>query len=330
MKEQYRKKSCLQLSVITPYLGVVLVFVLFGVLTKGVLFDISSLGNLVNNGLLIMICSVAAVPVFARGEMDFSLGSTEGICVMLIGYVVISNINLGWLGLLISIITGAVIGLINGLITNNLRIPSFVATISVNYVLRGVIYTMIDYKEVSFPTSYAVNYNVVVCFVVLVAVCIITYILMENTVMGKAEKLNGENNQALDFSGVNNRRYGVLAYVYLGVMVGVASYLITPRFTMVQATIGNTLAIDVLIALMIGGFNMSGGIGSKISQPIIGSVIIAVLNQGYALLNVESSIVQFTKGILFVVILTITSPGLLKSFKKIFGKQRNQVDKTTA
>ncbi len=328
MKKLQRKKSCFQLSVMTPYLGVVLVFGLFGILTKGVLFDVSSLGNLVNNGLLIMICSVAAVPVFARGEMDFSLGSTEGICVMLIGYVVTSNINLGWLGLLISIVTGAAIGFINGLITNRLKIPSFVATISVNYILRGVIYTMIDFKEVSFPTSYAVNYNVVVCFVVLVAVCVITYVLMENTVMGKAEKLNGENNLALDFSGVNNSWYGILAYVYLGIMVGLASYLVTPRFTMVQATIGNTLAIDVLIALMIGGFNMSGGIGSKISQPIIGSAIIAVLNQGYALLNVESSIVQFTKGILFVVILTITSPNLFKSFKKIFGKQKENVSKT--
>lgn len=330
MKEQSKKKSRFGLSEMIPYLGVILVFGLFGILTKGMLFHISSLGNLVNNGLLIMICSVAAVPVFARGEMDFSLGSTEGICVMLIGYIVVSNVNLGWIGLVVSIITGAAIGLINGLITNHLRIPSFVATISVNYVLRGVIYTMIDYKEVSFPTAYAANYNVLVCFLVLVAVCIVTYILMENTVMGKAEKLHGENNRALVFSGIPNGLYGMLAYVYLGAMVGLASYLITPRFTMVQATVGNTLAIDVLIALMIGGFNMSGGIGSKISQPIIGSVIIAVLNQGYALLNAESSIVQFTKGILFVVILTITSPGILKAFKRIFEKCGNHVDETAA
>ena len=55
-------------------------------------------------------------------------------------------------------------------------------------------------------------------------------------------------------------------------------FLLQTAAIMVQATIGNTLAIDVLIALMIGGFNMSGGIGSKISQPIIGSVIIEKSN----------------------------------------------------
>lgn len=301
---------------IIPYMGAIFVFVLFGILTGGKLLTVSSLLNLINNGFVMMICSTAAVPVFARGDLDFSIGSTEGVCLMVAGYIIMANVRFWPLALLTCVAIASFVGFLNGFIVNVLGIPSFVTTIAMNYIMRGLVYTLLDVQEVSYPVAYASFYNVVVCLIVVAAVAVLTWVLMENTKMGKVCKLDGENENAVAFSGLNNRMYGVLAFVYLGIMVGIASFLVSPRFTTILGAVGSTLAIDVLVACMIGGLSMSGGMGAKVSRPIIGSIIIACLNQSYALLNVPSSINQFTKGFLFVVVLVVTSPGMLRRFRK--------------
>jgi ribose transport system permease protein len=77
-----------------------------------------------------------------------------------------------------------------------------------------------------------------------------------------------------------------------------------------------------MIACMIGGLPITGGMGSKVSRPIIGSVIIGVLNQGYALLGAPASLIQVTKGILFIVIIIITIPGALGTIGSFAGRGR--------
>lgn len=316
MKVQLTENGKNRMFGFVPYLGVIFVFVLFGILTKGMLFTVPSLLNLVNNGLAMMICSIAAVPVFARGDLDFSIGSTQGVCILLTGYIVVQNISNAWLGLLVCLLVGSFIGFLNGVVVTVLKIPSFVATISMNYILRGLIYTLIAFKEVTYPVTYAGNYSVIWCIAILISILLITYILMEKTRFGKVNKLHGENANAVIFSGIKDNLFGILSFIYLGFVVGISSFLVSPRFSLVQASVGGTLGIDVLVACMIGGLSMRGGVGAKVSRPLIGSVIIALLNQSYALLNVASSINQFTKGFLFVIVLAITAPISLNSLRK--------------
>lgn len=304
---------------IIPYFGVILVFVLFGILTKGKLYTINSLLNLVNNGFAVMMCAVAATPVFARGDLDFSLGSTEGVCLMLSAYVISANTNNAFLALLLCICVGCLVGFINGFITNVLGISAFVTTIAMNYILRGAVYTMVDRKPGNFPVAYAGTYNTIRCLIILILVIAVTFILMEYTKLGKVDKLDGENELAVEFSGLNNKLFGILSFMFLGIVTGIASFLVSPRFTQVLGNVGSSLAIDVLVACMIGGQSMNGGMMSRVSRPIIGALIISVLNQGYALMNVDIAINQFTKSILFIVILAVTSPAagkLLQKFRK--------------
>jgi ribose transport system permease protein len=148
------------------------------------------------------------------------------------------------------------------------------------------------------------------------------YFLFDYTRVGKVCKLIGENANAVRFTGINPVPFVIFGHVLLGLFVGIGSFMVSPRFSIVPSTAGAGLELDVMIACMIGGLPLTGGMDSKVSRPIIGSIIIGVLNQGYALLNAPSSVIQVTKGILFIVIIIITTPGALDTINSFAGRER--------
>lgn len=276
----------------------------------------SSLSTLVSSCFLLMLTSVAAIFVYARGGIDFSLGGIEGLCIVLSGYIIVNDINHAWLALVVSIAVGGFIGLFTGVLQAALKVPAFIATLATSYILRGIINTALNGKSVTFPAPYASHYNFAVSFVVLLLAIGVCYYLFEFTRFGKISKCIGANENAVRFTGIDPKRYVILGHVVLGIFVGIGAFIITPRFSLLSASVGTGLELDVMIACMIGGLPVTGGMTAKISRPIIGSIIIAVLNQGYTLMGVESSIIQVTKGLLFILIIVVTTPGALTRFKK--------------
>lgn len=130
---------------------------------------------------------------------------------------------------------------------------------------------------------------------VLFAVAILGAFLTQNTTFGRYLYAIGGNPDAARLSGINIRRYILAAYCMLGFLVGIASLLHTARVGSASPDAGTYMELDAIAACVIGGTSLMGGRGT-VSGAVVGALIMASLDNGMSLLNVENYTQYIVKG----------------------------------
>ena len=134
---------------------------------------------------------------------------------------------------------------------------------------------------------------------VLLAVAVLGAFLTQNTTFGRYLYAIGGNPDAARLSGINIRRYILAAYCVLGLLVGVASLLHTGRVGSASPDAGTLMELDAIAACVIGGTSLMGGRGT-VSGAVVGALIMASLDNGMSLLNVENYTQYIVKGAVLV------------------------------
>jgi D-xylose transport system permease protein len=148
---------------------------------------------------------------------------------------------------------------------------------------------------------YLMNWGggVPVPVLVLLTVAIAGAFLTQNTTFGRYLYAIGGNPDAARLSGINIRRYILAAYAVLGLLVGVASLLHTARVGSASPDAGTYMELDAIAACVIGGTSLMGGRGT-VSGAVVGALIMASLDNGMSLLNVENYVQYIVKGAVLV------------------------------
>jgi D-xylose transport system permease protein len=147
---------------------------------------------------------------------------------------------------------------------------------------------------------------------VLFAVAILGAFLTQNTTFGRYLYAIGGNPDAARLSGINIRRYILAAYCVLGLLVGVASLLHTARVGSASPDAGTYMELDAIAACVIGGTSLMGGRGT-VSGAVVGALIMASLDNGMSLLNVENYTQYIVKGAVLVAAVGFDMLGRRKS-----------------
>ncbi len=134
---------------------------------------------------------------------------------------------------------------------------------------------------------------------VLLVVAALGTFLTQNTTFGRYLYAIGGNPDAARLSGINIRRYILGAYCVLGLLVGVASLLHTGRVGSASPDAGTLMELDAIAACVIGGTSLMGGRGT-VSGAVVGALIMASLDNGMSLLNVENYTQYIVKGAVLV------------------------------
>lgn len=294
-----------------PYLGLVVVFLLFLALTGGELVSPNSLDTLISQSAILMVVSVGAVFVYSLGGMDLSIGSAVGVAAiagagMVSAFDGISPI----LVLIVCIVVGLLVGAMNATLSNLLNLPTFLgslATMSIcssvtSAIIQGLGTSGIRVRSAAWKAldSYWV---MLAAFLVVAAIC---YVIFNYTKVGKFSRAIGSNRTCAQQSGVKLKKYITLAFMVSGFAIGVAAWLSIIRYKIVSDTTGAGLQMDVILAIVIGGMPVTGGARSRVSSAIIGSLTLAFLNQGLTLVGMEATHIQTLRGLLFIIILAIT------------------------
>jgi ribose transport system permease protein len=130
--------------------------------------------------------------------------------------------------------------------------------------------------------------------------------LFSFTKLGKQAKAIGDNPLSARQSGANVNLIKMLCYIVAGVCVGLASVFALARVGSVSENMGSGREMDVLIALILGGMNLSGGSKSRISSAVIGSITYVVLSNGLSLSGVATQYISIVKCVLFILIVLLT------------------------
>jgi Ribose/xylose/arabinose/galactoside ABC-type transport systems, permease components len=261
----------------------------------------------------IMACGMTCVIVC--GDIDLSIGSTYGMSAMLIGTLLLNGVPI-LLALAISLGVGALIGLANGAVVTMLRVPSIIATLGMQYVIRGLALIITNGGVVNLMTPNAVKQNpgipdflqigsgkvadivpnMAIIFLVIVIIC---YFMFHKTLLGFQMRAVGGNPNASMVSGIKVKRVRAVTFVIMGVLASFAGLLNFSFLHAVQGTMGEGIEMDVIAASIIGGASLSGGEATIIGT-LIGVLIMGVLRTGLVFMGVSAYLQMVFIGVVII------------------------------
>lgn len=292
------------LKSLIPIGGLVLIGVLFLILTNGAIVSSANIKAIANQAFSIVLVGIGATFVYSMGELDMSLGGLFGVCV-LITTITVREFSVGT-GLMFSVLAGAASGCILGMLCVFLKVSSFIASICMSYILRGILAVATAKEMLTIPPAFSKYDNWGLKGFVIIVMLVSGIYLMEFTRFGRYTRSIGGSHTVSWYSGVRVNLYVILAYAAAGLCTGLAGFMGAARYGGVNPTTGQSFELDVLIAAVLGGLPLSGGAKAKIQCVIIGGLTIAMLANGMVLIGVPANAVQGVKGFIFVLSVWLT------------------------
>lgn len=253
--------------------------------------------------------SLGVTFVIATGGIDFSIGPVMFCSALISGYCLTSyGVPLA-LSLVISILVGTLFGIFNGYFVAYWTVPPFIISMASMNIAKGLASVFTKTQSVSWPQSADANGwyrnfvkvgNFPIGLVIFLVFAVLCSILLNQTKAGRYILSLGSNKEAVRLSGVNVKKWEMLAYVICGTLVGIAAIFFVAAYTTVQPGYGDQYNNEAIAGCVMGGTSMVGGLAS-ISGTVIGVFIIALLQEGILALGFTKDYQLIITGIIVIV-----------------------------
>lgn len=286
-----------------------LMYVAFGLMTGGSFFGMTRILNTLNYAYFLGFLSLGVTFVIATGGIDFSIGPMMFCCALVSGFCLTSYGMPLIVCLIMSILIGTVFGSVNGYLVAYLKVPPFIVSLASMNIAKGIAAVFTKTQSVSWPqASDPANGwyrnivsagNVPVGLIIFLAVAVLCAVILNQTKAGRYILCLGSNEEAVRLSGVDTKKWKMLAYVICGTLVGIASLFFVAAFTTVQPGYGDQYNNEAIAGCVMGGTSMAGGIAS-ISGTVIGVFIISLLQQGILALGFTKEYQYIITGLIVI------------------------------
>ncbi|TCU34838.1 ABC transporter permease [Rhizobium azibense] len=292
------------------YIGFVVIFIVFAVLLqdRGFLSS-NNLLNILRQTAIVAIVSMAMSFVLSAGEIDLSVGAIAGLSSVVAG-LVLSQYGL-FPGILAGLALGLLVGAINGGLTAYLKIPSFLVTLGMMGIARGVGMWVSGTSPVPIINDTFIfifgsgNIGPVPVLVVWVAILgIIAHIALRKTPFGRKVMSAGGNSIAARYSGVDVRKIKFQVLLLTGMAAAIAGMLYAGRLQSGRFQLGEGDELSVIAAVVLGGTSLFGGRGTVIGS-IVGALLIGVINNGLILGGLDYSQQLIARGMLIILAVAV-------------------------
>ncbi|MBR3009065.1 MAG: ABC transporter permease [Stomatobaculum sp.] len=283
-----------------PIIGLVAVFVIFNILTKGGMWGARKL--IMNQIYVVMIAATGVFFIMTMGGLDFSQGSIMGIASIAVCILSKTNIFLALLG---GVAAGACIGAFNGFFYVNRKIKSFIVTICTMFLFRGFIKYMASNSPVAASMAVYDYDTTAVKLGITLLVLGIGFFVFRFTKFGMYLKAIGAGEKAAKFAGIRTDRMKFMIYMLAGAITGLAAFVNIVKNGSATANVGNQLETQILIALVLGGMPISGGAKVRFENIIVGALLYTVLNNGLTMMGLTTQAMQLVQGIVFLIFVAV-------------------------
>ena len=261
----------------------------------------SNLLNVLKANSVNAIISCGMLMAILMGEIDISVGSTVGLSAV-IAATTLTKFNFPIpLVVLCTILTGAVVGIVNGFSISYLQVPAFVATLATQCIGRGLTEILTGGVTIRIRDDFYTSLGnkaiggVSITIFYAAAILILTWFLLNRTRFGYYVYALGGNKLAAQYSGVNVRFFNMFPYILIGLFSGLGGMIWSARLGSAAAMLGSGFEMDAIAAVVIGGTSMSGGVGT-VGGTLIGVLIIGVITNGLNLIGINAFWQDVLKG----------------------------------
>ena len=288
----------------------ILMYIAFSLMVPG-FFGKARIMSIMNYVYFLGFLSLGVTFVIATGGIDFSIGPVMFCCGLISGYTMLNKGAPVVASLLLSILIGFLFGTFNGYLVSYWTIPPFIVSMASMNIAKGIAAVYTKTQSVSWPLSTdpdrgwfrnLVSYNgFPVGLVIFLCAAFICMIILNNTKPGRYILCLGSNREAVRLSGVNTKKWEMLAYVICGTLVGIAAIFFVGAYTTVQPGYGDQYNNEAIAGCVMGGTSMVGGLAS-IGGTVIGVLIISLLQEGILALGFAKDIQLIVTGLIVIVV----------------------------
>jgi ribose transport system permease protein len=293
------------------YVGFVAIFLIFAatLYDRGFL-DPNNLLNIGRQTAMIAIMAVAMTFVLSAGEIDLSIGMVAGLASLTTAMAMDA-----WglpAGVLAGLATGLVVGVVNGTLTTRIGIPSFLTTLAMMGIARGVAMWATQTKSVPilddnyiaiFGGKDFLHFPVLLIWMVVIAIA--GHVVLRKTTFGRRVLATGGSETAARYSGVDTASIKMRVLVISSMAACLAGMLYAGRLHSGRFQLGEGDELSVIAAAVLGGTSLFGGAGTVVGS-IVGALMIGLINNGLLLMGLEYSEQLIARGVIIILAVALS------------------------
>ena len=287
-----------------------LLFLFFSFSTKS-FFNANNFLNILRQSSVIGILAMAMTFVIISGGIDLSVGSILAFAGVVLGSIAKTDNGHWWIGVLAALACASLLGFINGVLIGKFKVVSFIQTLAMLTIGRGLTMLYADGKPISdlshgLTAIAKMNFGIPVVAWIFILTSIGSYLILQYTTFGRSIYAVGGNEKATIISGINTVRVKILVYTISGFLCGISAVILTSRVSSALPRAGVGYEMDAIAAVVIGGASLYGGRGN-VWCTLIGVFIINILSNGMDLMNIDSYGQQIIKGVIIILAVFLDS-----------------------
>lgn len=287
------------------YIGFVVIFLIFAVTLndKGFL-NPNNLLNIVRQTAMIAVMAIAMTFVLSSGEIDLSVGAVAGLASVTVAMAI--DVGGLYFGIAAGLATGAAVGMFNGWLTTRIGIPSFLTTLAMMGIAKGVAMWIsgtaaVPIIEPAYSWLFgggSVGIIPVLLFWTLILGVIGHYVL-KRTTFGRRVLATGGGEVAARYSGIDTKSVKFRVLIISSMAAALAGMLYAGRLQSGRFQLGEGDELSVIAAAVLGGTSLFGGYGTVVGT-IVGALMIGLINNGLILFGLEFSQQLIARGAIII------------------------------
>jgi ribose transport system permease protein len=276
------------------YIGFAVVFAIFALTLndKGFL-NPNNLLNIVRQTAMIAVMAIAMTFVLSAGEIDLSVGAVAGLASVTTAMAI--DVGGIFFGIAAGLATGIAVGIFNGLLTTRIGIPSFLTTLAMMGIAKGVAMWISDTSAVPIiEPAYSWLFGggsigiIPVLLIWMVIFGVIGHFVLKRTSFGRRVLATGGGETAARYSGIDTSSIKFRVLIMSSMAAALAGMLYAGRLQSGRFQLGEGDELSVIAAAVLGGTSLFGGYGTVIGT-IVGALMIGLINNGLILMGLEFS-----------------------------------------
>lgn len=294
-------------------LGIIVLMILVFSILSSSFRTYPTLVSVLDCSYYISLMALGVVFPLITGGVDLSIG-TGLICYSLVGgYLVVYQGAPVWVGLLVCVLFGMVIGLFNGFLVAIMDLPPFLATLCTCMITRGLGPALCGGFGISWPSSLSEDgwfrkifrftsesgRVIPIGILLILALVVIMSFVLNHTKVGRYTIAIGSNKEATRLAGVNVKFYHVMAYVISGFFAGMAAIAYSATYATIYPGSGAGFELDAIGGAIVGGVSASGGSGT-IFGAFLGVLVICLMKIGLPFIGLQANWQQIFTGLVLI------------------------------
>ena len=313
VRNLFRKKEA---GIITIFI-IVMIVITIG---NNAFLNPANIMNILTTNIVMGIAALGMLLVIITGGTDVSIGWVITIVTVVIGEFSTQVGGNLFVLILIACATGAAFGLANGILVAHLKLPAIVATLGTMSIINGLVLLITNGKYIRELPDYISGlgqqylfkielaeggfYGFPAIWLFWIGAIALTWFVLRHTLIGRGIYAVGGNIESAERVGYRPKRVLTFAYVYTGIMAGLAAVVHTGIVRIVDPLAFKGFEMQVIAAVVVGGANVLGGYGTVLGTTV-GVIFMGVINNGMVLMHIPTFYQKIAVGLIILIAVSI-------------------------